>query len=167
MLAIVVLLFLILVLLLSIPAVQTSLGKYATKRLNDKFGTNINIARLGLQFNGDIELKEIYIEDYKLDTLISINELNTSVLSFKKLYENKFTFGDIDLEGLYLNLKTYRGEANTNLDVFVSKLDDNQPRTEPSTFLLSSSDVTISDSKFKITDENKTDGLPVEFKELN
>jgi len=51
------------VLVLSIPAVQTSLGKYATKKLNEDFGTNINIEKVGLQFNGDIELKSIYIAD--------------------------------------------------------------------------------------------------------
>jgi len=77
------------VLVLSIPAVQTSLGKYATEKLNEDFGTNINIEKVGLQFNGDVELKNIYIEDHKKDTLISIIELNTSILSFKKLYDNK------------------------------------------------------------------------------
>ena len=67
-------------LILSIPAVQTSLGKKATKRINEDFGTHINIGKVGLQFNGDVELKNIYIEDYKKDTLISILELNTSIL---------------------------------------------------------------------------------------
>ena len=129
-------LFVILVLFFSIPAVQTKLGKYATKRLNEDFGTNINIGKVGLQFNGDVELKEIYIEDYKQDTLINIEELNTSVISFKNLYENKFTFGDIDLEGLTFNLKTYEGENETNLDVFVARFDEENPRQEKSDFLL-------------------------------
>ena len=58
--AILLLLFIILVLLFSIPAVQNRLGKYATKKVNEDFGTNITIAKVGLQFNGDVELKEIY-----------------------------------------------------------------------------------------------------------
>ena len=52
-------------LILSFPPVQTALGKYATNKINKEFGTNINIGKVGLQFNGDVELKEIYIEDYK------------------------------------------------------------------------------------------------------
>ncbi|MBT8304696.1 MAG: translocation/assembly module TamB domain-containing protein, partial [Bacteroidia bacterium] len=160
-------LFIILVLFLSIPAVQTRLGKIATNRLNNDFGTNINIGRVGLQFNGDVELKDIYIEDYRKDTLINIQELNTSVISFKNLYDNKFTFGDIDLEGLNFNLKTYEGEEQTNLDVFVAKFDEDNPRTEKSDFILSSSDVTISNSTFKLSDENKETDQILKFDELD
>ena len=75
-------------LILSIPAVQTSLGRKVTKRVNRNLGTNISIEKVGLQFNGDVELKNIYIEDHKNDTLINIVELNTSILSFKKFYDN-------------------------------------------------------------------------------
>ena len=53
--------FIILVLILSIPAVQTKLGKYATNEINKEFKTNINIAKVSMQFNGDVELKNIYI----------------------------------------------------------------------------------------------------------
>ncbi len=152
-------------LLLSIPAVQTQLGKYATKRLNRDFNTNINIDKVGLQFNGDIELINIYIEDHKKDTLISIQELNTSIISFKKLYDNKFTFGDIDMNGLLLNLKTYQGETDTNLDIFVEKFENDKPKTGD--FLLSSSDVSISNSEFRISDERKQEEVVLSFRELN
>jgi hypothetical protein len=154
-------------LLLSIPAVQTRLGKYATKKLNEDFGTNMNIEKVGLQLNGDVELKNIYVEDYKNDTLISIVELNTSILSFKKLYNNKLTFGDIDIEGLLLNIKTYHGESDTNLDIFSAKFDDDRPRIGESDFLLSSSDVSVSDGEFRIFDENKVGSSGIVFSNLN
>ena len=146
---------------------QTKLGKYATKKINEDFGTNITIERVGLQFNGDIELMDIYVEDHKKDTLINIGELNTSILSFRNLYNGKLNFGDIDIEGLLLNIKTYKDESDTNLDVFVAKFDDDKPKTEPSTFLLSSSDVSIYDSKFRLSDENKETHDILLFKELN
>ncbi|WP_347926213.1 translocation/assembly module TamB domain-containing protein [Pontimicrobium sp. SW4] len=161
------LLFIILVLLLSIPAVQTRLGKYATKTLNEDFGTNINIEKVGLQFNGDVELKNIYIQDYKKDTLISIKELNTAIISFRKLYNNKLTFGDIDIEGMVFNLKTYKGEEDTNLDIFVAKFDEDSPSREKSDFLLSSSDVSIINSEFRLVDENKEESNVLTFKDLN
>lgn len=162
------LLFIILVLLLSIPAVQNKLGKYATEIINKDFDTNIIIGKVGLQFNGDVELKNIYIEDYKKDTLVNIDELNTSVLSFKKLYDNKFTFGDIDVIGLTLNIKTYEGEEDTNLDVFVSKFDDTDSKdVSENIFLLSSSDVSIIDSQFKLIDKNKENSNILDFSNLN
>ncbi|MEN3322279.1 translocation/assembly module TamB domain-containing protein [Mariniflexile soesokkakense] len=160
-------LFIILVLVLSIPSVQTSLGKYATKRLNDEFKTNINISRVSLQFNGDVELKDIYIEDYKQDTLIGIAELNTSIISINNLINGKLTFGDIDIEDLIFNIKTYEGETETNLDVFVNKFEDDNPRKSPSTFLLSSSDVSIYNGTFRLLDENRQTTKLLEFTKLN
>ncbi|WP_235841598.1 translocation/assembly module TamB domain-containing protein [Confluentibacter sediminis] len=161
------LLFIILVLILSIPAIQTKLGKYATKRVNDEFGTHIYIDRVGLQFNGDVELKQIYIEDYKKHTLISIAELNTSILSVRNLVNGKLNFGDIDIMELVFNIKTYKGESDTNLDVFVAKFEDDNPRKENSSFLLSSSDVSIYNSVFRMTDENKETTKLLEFENLN
>ena len=161
------LIFIILVLVLSIPAVQTSLGKYATKRLNDEFKTNINISRVSLQLNGDVELKNIYIEDYKQDTLINIAELNTSIISINNLINGKLTFGDVDVQDLIFNIKTYKGESETNLDVFVQKFEDDNPRKSPSTFLLSSSDVSIYNGIFRLLDENRETTKLLEFTKLN
>ena len=153
-------------LILSIPAVQTALGKYATNWVNDEFGTNINIGKVGLQFNGDVELKEIYIEDFKKDTLISIQELNTSVLNYRNLSNGKLNFGDIDIYDLTFNIKTYKGEEDTNLDVFVARFDEDNPSDKKSSFLLSSSDVSIYDSTFRLIDENRETHKVLEFYDL-
>ncbi len=165
--AILVLLFIILVLILSIPSVQTSLGNYATKRLNEDFKTNINIEKVGLQFNGDVELKNIYVEDFKQDTLISIQELNTSILSFSNLINGQLVFGDVDIMDLILNIKTYEGYKDTNLDIFVAKLEGDNPTKGDGSFLLSSSDVSIYDSTFRLLDENRETTKVLEFNDLN
>ncbi len=154
-------------LVLSIPSVQTSLGNYATKKLNEAFGTNINIDKVGLQLNGDVEFKNIFIEDYKKDTLISIAELNTSVLSFRNLYNNKMTFGDVDIMDLFLNIKTYKDTSDTNLDIFVKKIEGENPKKGDGSFLLSSSDVSIYNGIFMITDENREVEKRLDFKDLN
>lgn len=146
---------------------QTKLGKYVTDTLNEDFKTDINVGRVGLQLNGDIELKEILIRDYKKDTLISIGELNSSIISFKNLYNSKLNFGDIDLQNVVFNLKTYKGETDTNLDVFVAKFDDDNPSDGPSEFLFSSSDVSIEGGTFRLIDENLETPKIFEFAELN
>ncbi|WP_241485289.1 translocation/assembly module TamB domain-containing protein [Psychroserpens damuponensis] len=161
------LLFIILVLILSIPAVQTNLGQRLTKRINDDYGTNINIGKVGLQFNGDVELKEVYVEDYKKDTLIAIDELNTSIVNYRNIINGTLNFGDIDIMNLTFNVKTYKGEKDTNLDIFVAKFDEDNPRPEKSTFLLSSSDVSIYDGTFRLIDENKETQKVLEFYDLN
>jgi len=164
--AIFVLLFVILVLVLSFPSVQTSLAQKVTKLVNDDFGTKIHIDRIGLKFNGDVALKQIYIEDYKNDTLIGINELNTSVLSFRNLYNNKLTFGDVDINGLVFNIKTYKGETKTNLDEFIAKFEEDNPKVDSKPFLLSSSDISVYDGTFRLIDENKEKPKIIEFDKL-
>ncbi len=153
--------------MLSIPAVQTKLGSYATKRINEDFKTNITIGKIGLQFNGDVELKEVLIRDFKKDTLISASEINTSILSFNNLIEGTLNFGDIDIEDLIFNVVTYENETDTNLDVFVAKFDDNNPRPEKSNFLLSSSDVSIYNGLFRMVNENRETPKIIEFSKLD
>ena len=154
-------------LVLSIPAVQTKIGKYATDRLNQDFKTNINIDKVGLAFNGDVQIKGVLIKDYKLDTLISASEIKTSIINFKNLYDGTLNFGDISLDDLVFNIKTYKDETDTNLDVFVARFDDDQPKTSKSSFLMSSSDITINNGVFRMIDENKETPKILQFDNLN
>ena len=160
-------LFLLFVFVLSIPRVQTRLGNYATNSINEAYGTAIKIEKVGLQFNGDVELKNILIKDHYDETLISVAELNTSILSFVKLAENKLTFGDIDLYDLFIHIKKYQGEGETNLDVFVDKFDEKNPTLNSNKFLLSSSEIRIHNSKFLLTDENLNTPKVLDFHNLN
>ena len=155
--------------ILSLPIVQTRFAKYATDTLNKEFGTSISIDRIRISLISlDSSLKGVYVEDYRKDTLFYIDRLTTSILSMRNMIDGKLEFGDIDIEALNFNHKTYAGEKNSNLDVFVNKLDDNKPR-KPGTppFYLSSSDVDISDSKFTLIDENLENPETLNFKDLN
>lgn len=160
-------LFIILVLILSIPPVQTFVGKKVTKRINDDYGTQIYINKVGLRFNGDVELKGIYIEDFKQDTLIGIDALHTSIRNYRNLYNSKLTFGDINIQGLTFNIRTYLNEDQTNLDVFVARFDEDNPRPDRKKFLLSSSDVSIYGSTFRMINDNKENPKILEFNNLN
>ncbi|MEZ4971049.1 MAG: translocation/assembly module TamB domain-containing protein [Flavobacteriaceae bacterium] len=154
---------------LSLPFVQTRFAKYATTKINKEFGTNINIDRLRVSLiSWDTSLKGVYIEDYKKDTLFYIDHLSTSILNVRNVVNGKLEFGDIAIERLNFKLSTYKDDKNTNLEVFIDKLDDKKPR-EPGTppFYFSSSDVEISDSKFKLIDENRETTEVLNFGDLN
>ncbi|MFD2098888.1 translocation/assembly module TamB domain-containing protein [Flagellimonas iocasae] len=156
-------------LILSMPAVQTKMAKYAMETINKEFGTNIQIDQVSLSlFNLNVGVKGIYIQDYKKDTLAYINKLTTSVLNVRNMANGKMEFGDIEVDGLFFNLKTYEGESDTNLDVFVAKLDDGKPRppgTPP--FFLSSDEIQINDGRFMLSDENLESPGILNFTELN
>jgi hypothetical protein len=152
-----------------LPVVQTRFAKYATTTINNEFGTNINIDRLRVSLiSWDTSLENVYVEDYKKDTLFFIDELTTSILSIRNLANGKLEFGEIDIERLNFKLKTYKGNKNTNLEVFIDKLDDGKPR-KPGTppFFFSSSDVEISQSSFRLIDENTETEKILDFRDLN
>lgn len=155
-------------LILSLPAVQTRMARYATASINEEFGTNISIDRLSLSlFNLNTGIKGIYIEDYKKDTLAYIQKLSTSILNLRNMANGEMEFGDIEVDGLFFNLKTYLGERNTNLDIFVDKLDDGKPRA-PGTppFFMSSDEIQLSDSRFTLSDENLETHTVLSFSDL-
>ena len=153
---------------LSLPAVQTRLAQYVTERINRDFGTDIQIDRLRISLiSWDTALKDVYIQDYRQDTLAYIRELNTSILSLRDLAGGKLEFGDIEVDGLYLNMKTYKDAPDTNLGIFISKLDDGKPRapgTPPFYFFAESME--LYDSRFSLTDENLDNPEILRFKNL-
>ncbi|MET6991040.1 translocation/assembly module TamB domain-containing protein [Sediminicola arcticus] len=149
--------------------VQTRLAKFATDSINSEFGTNIQIDRLKFSLiSWDTSLKGVFVKDYQKDTLFYIDRLSTSILNIRNLVNGKLEFGDIEVEKLNFKLKTYKGETSSNLEVFIDKLDDKKPR-DPGTppFYFSSSDVKISNSSFKLTDENKKTNEVLDFRDLN
>nr|WP_251806793.1 translocation/assembly module TamB domain-containing protein [Arenibacter sp. H213] len=155
--------------MLSLPIVQTGFARYAAAAINNQFGTNISINRLRVSLiTWNTSLNGIYIEDYKKDTLFYVDHLRTSILNMGNLVNGKLEFGDIDMRGLNFKLKTYKGDSITNLEVFIDKLDDKKPR-EPGSppFFLSSSDVEITESHFKLIDENRETTEMLNFRGLN
>ena len=151
----------------TIPSVQTRLGSYATNKINEAYGTDIKIEKVGLQFNGDVELKNILIKDHHDAALISVVELNTSILSFTEMSDNKLIFGAIDLYDLSFHIHKYLGESATNLDLFVAKFDKQNPGVKTNKFLLSSSDIHVYNSRFLYSDENLSTSTVLNFQDLN
>ncbi|MGD1946217.1 MAG: hypothetical protein ACFB0A_08160 [Croceivirga sp.] len=155
-------------LVFSLPVVQTKLALYATETLNEEFGTNITIERLHFSpFTLGATIKDIYVEDYRQDTLIHIEKLSTSILDLGNMVNGDLEFSEMDVDGLFFNMKTYKGETETNLDVFVDKLDDGKPR-DPGTppFLMSSSEITIENSRYRLSDDNVEKPRILDFKNL-
>lgn len=156
-----VLLFLFLIsIIFSIPGVQTRLAKTLTNSLKDSYNTNINVQRVDLSFLGAVQLKGVEIRDHHNDTLIFIKNLSTSLLNAKKIIDNKVNLGSVSLDGIDFYMKTYQGETNDNLSIFVEKLDDDTPRdslTDP--FLLNTSNIYLDNLNFKLIDENKKDKI--------
>ena len=157
--------FLTITILLSLPIVQTKIASYLTNEINTKYKTNISIEEVAITFLGNVKLKNVLILDHHKDTLIYSKRIKTSILDFKKLLNDKFNFGDIRMDDLILNIKNYKNEKETNLDLFVETFDDGKPSS--GRFLLTSKNIYLSNSRFVMIDENRVSPKDVDFSNIN
>jgi TamB, inner membrane protein subunit of TAM complex len=164
--AIIALLLLLIVIIFSIPAVQTSVAKKVTDNLNEAYGTDIHIHRLGLNWKGEVDLRGVHIVDHHGDTLIYSEEIQTNILSIKKLIDGRPDFGFVDITNAKLYVKTYLGEEDDNLYIFTEKFETGKPPSG-NIFLLESKHVSIANTKLKITDENKDTPEIINFSNLD
>lgn len=149
-----VLLLILLVGLLSIPGVQSYVGTKVTQSLNESYGVNINIERLGLNWKGQVTIKEVYIADHHNDTLIYSQKLNTTILDFNRLIKGQLFFGDLNLEQAKFYIKTYKGEEIDNLSVFSRKFAPEEPDENAPPFILETPNLSVQQLNMKIIDEN-------------
>jgi len=152
--------------LLTLSPVQTRLGSSATSWLRDTYEVDINIKKINLGFLGKIQLKSIQINDHRNDTLIYIENLTTSIAAYRNFIDNNLEFGSIHLDGFRLKMKTYEGEKDDNLNIFVEKFGESDPEN-PSSFKLSSSDIILHDGYVEIVDENQEIISPLYFSGIN
>lgn len=161
------LLLLISGIVMSLPIVQTKLAQYATKELNKEFGTDITIEKANISVFGGIKLKNVMVKDYKKDTLFFINRLKTNIVDYQKLMDGDLTFGDIRLDGLDFHMINYKGEKDSNLDKFIGLFDDGKPSESKKKFLLTAKNIYLTNSHFKLADNNFETPVILNIKKLN
>jgi hypothetical protein len=160
----------LLVVLLSIPSVQSYLAQRATKYLNKKYDTNIVIKKIDISNLRDIKLKEVVILDHHDFPFIKAKVLTTSLLNSKKILDNELELGDITIDGLDFILKTYKGERKDNILVFSDKFNTGKKpkkKKKSKPFLLTATSIHLKQTNFYLFDENKQEKPIVFYTNLN
>lgn len=152
--------------ILSLPFVQTKLGRIATDNLNKEFSTDLTIDKIAISPFGTVKLGDVLIRDHHKDTLFYIQKLNTSILNLKALYTDGHPYlGDVTIHGLDAKLKEYKGEGETNLDKFIDAFDDGSPSS--GRFRMKVSTFDIYNSRFRYIDETLDNPKLLDFTGLN
>lgn len=130
---------------------QTAIAHKATTYLNDTYNTSIHLDKVQLKYNGQIAVKEVYIEDHHQDTLIYAETLKTTLLSLLNLRNSKLNLGAIALENPKFYIKHYKEEEKDNLYIFSQKFKTENGSDTP--FILRARQIQITDGTFKYIDE--------------
>lgn len=112
------------VIIFTIPRVQSYAAQKFTEDINTKYNTNIAIEALKIQLNGDIELESVYVEDHRQDTLIYMNQFSTSLISLASFWDNSVKLSNTKIKDLRFNLIRYKGEENDNFEQFIQKFEN-------------------------------------------
>lgn len=153
-------------LLLSLPFVQTKLGNSATSYLQKEFDVDIKVEKIDLSILGNVQFENVLIRDHHADSLIYVENLESSLYSFTKIMNNKLEFGSISLDNFMLNIKTYENEADDALTVFVDKFSSEDDDDTPSSFKLTSDELFLNKGYVEIIDENTENATPIFFKNI-
>ncbi|WP_264564528.1 translocation/assembly module TamB domain-containing protein [Flavobacterium sp. N3904] len=137
------------------------------KSINDDFGLNMNIDEVQLTVFGGVKFKKVLILDHHNDTLIYTKRINTTILGAKRLLDGDLIFGDLIMDGVVFNLKTYKKEKKTNLDYFIDAFGPPSKTPSEKHFLLTASKIDLSNGHFILTDENNETPKAVDFTRLN
>lgn len=155
----------VLALLLALPPVQSLLGRVATQKLNETYGTNIQVEGLSFSLFGSVNLHHVYIEDHHNDTLIYAQRLQTHVQSFERLLDGDLLFDRINAEQLEFNLVTYPGENFSNLDDFIEKFETGEP-SSGIPFLMQVDQLRVNNGRFRLIDHSLETPQVLDFTQL-
>src|SRR5690554_6536521 len=121
---VIVLINIILFLTLSIPAVQKKATDFALSKIKPIVNTEVSIGNINLQLLNRVELRDLYVEDQKQDTLLYAGRLDVKFNPFG-LLRNKLQFNSVLLEDFTANV--YRENPDTTfnfqfiIDAFASE----------------------------------------------
>nr|WP_274704090.1 translocation/assembly module TamB domain-containing protein [Polaribacter marinus] len=114
---------------------------------------------------GNVKLKGVKIRDHHKDTLIFVEKLSTSLLNVKRIIDNEVSLKSVSLDGVDFYMKTYKGEKDDNLAVFIDSFEDGKPRDSLSNpFILKTSNVYLNNLNYRLIDENKKKPIAYEVK---
>jgi hypothetical protein len=143
----------LLLILFSIPAIQTSVAKRLTNSIQERSDVDISVGKVSLSYFGRVKLNRVMVKDHHQDTLLHIDELRTSILGLTNLLANNPSLGNTSAEGFTFKMKRYAGEDSDNLSLLLEKL-KTEPTGEPKPFFLAVRDVFISNGYYSYIDEN-------------
>lgn len=154
---VILLLLLLLCGLLTIPSVQTNLTQKVTEIVKDKFGVDISVGYVGINFKGSVVLEELYLPDCNNDTLAYIQRLEAGCNPATVWSDSKLTLSKVALDSfkIYVSSKDDVYNFEYLIDAFSSS-DTTEVDTTPSKFDLELSDISLKKGilKYDIVDSS-------------
>ena len=114
-------LYVILIVLLHLPPVQTFLGSTVATALAQKFGTEVSVGKINLGFFNRIIIDDVRMLDQKGDSMIYASRLSAKV-DLLPLKDGKISVSSAQLFGLRANIYKQNAKSDTNIQFMLDSL---------------------------------------------
>lgn len=121
--------------------------------LSEKFGGDLKIESLELKFNGQLGLRGFQVKDYRENPLLEIDQIETSISEINKLINGELDFGQLELNGLNLEVNKYENDSLNSLEILFNDIKAKQETQGD--FQLKTQSVSLNDAFVSYRDISK------------
>lgn len=114
-------LYLLLIVLMHVPSVQTFLGKEVAEALADKFGTKVEVGKVNLGFFNRIIIDDVMMYDQQGDSLIYASRLSAKI-DYMAATQGKISVSSAQIFGLRANLYRQTAKSPANFQFVLDSL---------------------------------------------
>lgn len=114
-------LYLLLIVLMHLPSVQTFLGKEVAEALVDKFGTKVKVGKVNLGFFNRIIIDDVMMYDQQGDSLIYASRLSAKI-DYMAATQGKISVSSAQIFGLRANLYRQTAKSPANFQFVLDSL---------------------------------------------
>ena len=114
-------LYLLLIVLMHLPSVQTFLGKEVAEALADKFGTKVEVGKVNLGFFNRIIIDDMMMYDQQGDSLIYASRLSAKI-DYMVATQGKISVSSAQIFGLRANLYRQIAKSPANFQFVLDSL---------------------------------------------
>ena len=114
-------LYLLLIVLMHLPSVQTFMGKEVAEALADKFGTKVEVGKVNLGFFNRIIIDDVMMYDQQGDSLIYASRLSAKI-DYMAATQGKISVSSAQIFGLRANLYRQTAKSPANFQFVLDSL---------------------------------------------
>ncbi len=167
------LLFLVAILLVQLPGIQTSIIKKVNQSLSEKLGNQISVQKVDIDFFNRVNLSDIYLEDLQGDTLVYIQSIEVKA-SLLGLIQNELIITEAKLKGADIQAKLDPSTKEYNFQFLVDAFTPQENLNDTTALKFDLNKLYLEDNRFYLEQANsqldivlKEGTLNLDFLDIN
>lgn len=150
---------LIVILFVRSPWGQNIIKDQFINSIEKKSGAEINLERIFIEFNGDIQIDGLHIEDSAGDTIIFSESLSANIGLWPLIKGDGFSLNDLDATNLKANIIRKDSVSGFNYEVLMKAFAGDSTQTAPADSTSKPMDIKIGELDLKDFDIDYRDGV--------